>query len=55
MLAIWGIGRFIGNCESFGTHRSSVNSISAFVTSHPRAVSACAIASATRADCWVRL
>ena len=39
--------------ESFGTHRSSVNSIIAFVTSQPRASSSLAIASATLPDCFV--
>ena len=53
MLAILAIGRFIGNCESFGTHRLSVNSIIAFVTSQPRASSSVAIASATLPDCLV--
>src|SRR5437588_3775493 len=53
MLTICAIGRFIGNCQSLRAHRSSVNSIIAFVTAQPRASSCLAIASATLPDCFV--
>jgi hypothetical protein len=43
----------MGNRESVGTHRSSVNSISAFVTSLPRASNSLVMASTTLPDCFV--